>query len=374
MTAPEPRSPRLVYLCLQATREGQASYAHVHEMVRGLERRGWSVDLIEPSYARAGSSPGPIGRLLEFGRIQLRALTRIRQADVVYVRAHFAALPVSIGAALMGRPVVQELNGIYDDIFLAWPRFAWLRPVLVAAQRLQLRRASLVIAVTEGLRAWVTGDAHPQHTATVPNGANVELFTPDGPMLQVVPNRFACFVGALAPWQGIGTMMRAVSDPAWPANCSLVIVGEGACESEVRAAAGEDARIAYLGPVPYQTVPEVMRAATVALSVQSALRRTVTGGVHPLKVFEALACGVPVIVSDHPGQADLVRQESCGWVVPPDDPPALARAVAAAVMEPQHSRELGRRGREAVARGHSWDARAAATHALLIDQVNEART
>jgi glycosyltransferase involved in cell wall biosynthesis len=245
-------------------------------MIRGLERRGWTVDLIEPSYARAGSAPGPAGRLLEFARIQLHALARIRRADVVYVRAHFAALPVSIIAALMGRPVVQELNGIYDDMFLAWPSFRRLGPLLIAAQRLQLRRASLVIAVTEGLRTWATKDAHLRRTATVPNGANVDLFTPEGARLEGLPDRFAGFVGSLARWHGVDTMLRAVTDRYWPEGVPLVIVGDGAGEGEVRAAAARDERIRYLGRQPYRTVPEVVRAAKVMLSVQTAVPTTVT--------------------------------------------------------------------------------------------------
>ena len=375
MTAAPPtgKAPRLVYLCLQATREGQASHAHVHEIVHGLERRGWQVELIEPSYARSGRPPGPASRVLEFVRIQLRALLRMRDADLVYVRAHFAALPGSLGAALLGRPVVQELNGIYDDIFLAWPRFSRLRRVLVAAQRIQLRRASLVITVTEGLRTWVTDDAHPRRVAVVPNGANAELFTPGGPTAAGLPRQFVGFVGALAPWQGVATMLDAIHDPAWPAGVALAIAGDGALADEVRAAATHDDRVTYLGLIPYRSVPDFIRAASAMLSVQSAMPRSGIGGINPLKVFEALACGVPVIVTDHPGQADLVRAEGCGWVVPPDDPGAVARAVAECAAEPGRRMDLGRRGRAAVVRAHSWDARAEATHELLRQVLRESR-
>lgn len=358
---------RLVYLCLQATREGQASYAHVHEIIKGLEGRGWRVDLVEPAYARSGSSPGPGRRLLEFSRIQLRAASKARRADAVYVRAHFAALPLSLAVGLLRRPIIQEINGTYDDIFLAWPRFTWLRPLLVGAQRFQLHRASLVIAVTESLRSWVGRDAQPRRTITVPNGANVDLFNPSGPKAVGLPRPFVGFVGSLAPWQGIDTMLSAIGDPAWPKGVSLVIVGGGAREKEVRAAAAADGRIVHLGSRPYRDVPSIIRAASAMLSVQSALPRTVIGGVNPLKVYEALACGVPVIVTDHHGQADLVATERCGWIVNPDDPSAVARAVAEVTADPRRSKLLGERGRMAIEREHSWDARAGITHELLLD-------
>jgi glycosyltransferase involved in cell wall biosynthesis len=368
-----PTHPRtLAYLCLQATREGQASHAHVHEIIAGLERRRWKVSLFEPSYARAVRPPGVLRRLVAFTSIQMKCIRAASRADIVYVRAHFAALPTAAWALWRHKPIVQELNGTYDDVYLAWPGFKMLRPLLVSAQRRQIRSATLVIAVTEGLATWAQREAKAHHVATVPNGANTDLFTPDGPLARDLPPRFVCFVGGLARWQGVDVMLEATRDPQWPAGVPLVIVGDGACAAEVRAAAKESDRISYLGPVPYRSVPSIVRGATAMLSVQPSLRRTTTGGIHPLKVFEALACAVPVIVTDHPGQADLVRAEGCGWIVPPDDPAAVARAVAEAIADPDFAAARGLRGRETVLREHSWDARAAATHSLLRDLLDEA--
>ena len=70
-TGPEPLLGRVAYLCLQATRQGQASFAHVHEIIAGLQARGWSVELEQPSYSSEGSRlPGALGRALEFYRVQ----------------------------------------------------------------------------------------------------------------------------------------------------------------------------------------------------------------------------------------------------------------------------------------------------------------
>src|SRR4029077_9735689 len=184
-----------VYICLQATRQGQASYAHVHEIIGGLERRGWRVQLFEPSYVKSTRDPGPLHRLIDAARLQIRSLPAILKADVVYVRAHFAALPASTWAGLRGVPVVQELNGPYDDMFIAWPQLKRARRLVVGAQRVQLSRASEVIAVTDGLAEWVRRDARPRRIAVIPNGANTELFRPSGPRRRGMPQRYAGFVG-----------------------------------------------------------------------------------------------------------------------------------------------------------------------------------
>src|SRR5437899_5504233 len=114
---------KLAYLTLQATQEGQAAHAHVHEIVQGLRRRGVDVTLFEPDYG-GNSHPKPLRRLLQFARIQLRVLLRLRQFDAIYVRSHFAALPLVVMAKLAGVATVQEINGPWDELPVSYPQMS----------------------------------------------------------------------------------------------------------------------------------------------------------------------------------------------------------------------------------------------------------
>jgi glycosyltransferase involved in cell wall biosynthesis len=80
-------------------------------------------------------------------------------------------------------------------------------------------------------------------------------------------------------------------------------------------------------------------------------------------LVEGMACGLPAIAVDAHGPADIVRQGDTGWLVPPDDAPALAEALVAAVNEPA---ERIRRGRAA-----SDDAHARFAWPALADRVAE---
>jgi glycosyltransferase involved in cell wall biosynthesis len=90
----------------------------------------------------------------------------------------------------------------------------------------------------------------------------------------------------------------------------------------------------------------------------------------PVKLFEILACGVPAVVTDYPGQADLIRAEKCGVVVPPYDAQALAQAVADLAGDPARAAALGRTGHEMIVRAHSWDERAERTAQILARAVD----
>lgn len=353
----------LSYLCLQATREGQASYAHVHEIIKGLEQRGWNVRLYEPRYRTWSKQPGPFGRLLEFAFIQLR-LFLSEKPDVVYIRWHFASFPAAFWARLCRIPVIQEVNGPYEDLFIAWPlsrRFAWFFKWLL---RTQLRWADAVISVTQELADWCKSESGNNNVFVVPNGANTELFRPDAPLSVSLPEHFVVFFGALAPWQGIETLLKALDEKEWPGDVKLVIVGDGAERFRVEDAA-RNGKVIYLGTIPYKQMAGIVARSIAGLSPQNSAGGRSSTGLNPLKVFETLACGVPVVVTDFPGQADLVREGNCGIVIPPEDPGALARAVAYLYNHPHERALMGCRGRALVEKKHSWNRRAEQTDHIL---------
>lgn len=361
---------RLAYLCLQATREGQASYAHVHEIIKGLRRRGWHVELFEPSYAGSKKVAPPFRRLLEFLRVQTLLWRRAREerVDALYIRWHFASYPTALWARWRGIPVVQEVNGPYEDLFIAWPwtrRLSWL---FILLMRSQLRMADAVITVTPQLASWVQKEADHSRVYVVPNGANTELFRPGAeldPALQVPAYPYVIFFGALAPWQGIQTMLKALEHPAWPEPVHLMIVGDGVERASVEEVASQTKRLVYLGPQPYSRMPGLIANAIAGLSPQNNKGQRASTGLFPLKLFETLACGVPVIVTDFPGMADLVRENRCGLVIPSDDPASLAQAVDYLYKHPEERRAMGLRGRKLVESEHSWDHRAALTEYVL---------
>jgi glycosyltransferase involved in cell wall biosynthesis len=176
------------------------------------------------------------------------------------------------------------------------------------------------------------------------------------------------FFGALAKWQGIDTILEAVARPEWPADLHLVVAGDGAERERVERAAATNAKITYLGRVGYQQMPGVVANSVVALSPKNYdIGKKV--GLSPLKVYETLACGVPIVVTDLPGQMEIVTEHHCGVVIPQRDPAALARAVARLHAEPVLRAAMGARGAQTVVREHSWDHRAELTQRILLEAI-----
>ena len=74
----------------------------------------------------------------------------------------------------------------------------------------------------------------------------------------------------------------------------------------------------------------------------------------PLVISEAMACGLPVVVSDAGGLPEVVRDGETGLVVPRDDVPALQAALKRLVLDPALRERLGRNGRVHVEREYEW--------------------
>lgn len=366
------RQPRLTYLTLQATAEGQAAHAHVHEIVKGLAKSGWCIRLIEPDYGRR--PPSVARRLGQFARIEVSALWGLRRGDAFYIRDHFAAYPAALLARLLRVPVIQEVNGSHEEVIMAWPGLRRVRKAVDHLSRAQLRMADAVIAVTPQLVNWVAEDAGVAGAHLVSNGADIKRFRPGIAAPDGLPDRYAVFFGALAPWQGIDVAMEATRLEDWPADVALLVVGDGMLREEVELAA-DGIRVVYLGRRPYGEIASIVGNSIASLIPMPSVahgrannapsRDHRETGLAPLKLFESMACGVPVVASDLPGLAEVVSAAGCGVLVEPGNPTAIAQAIATLAKSPDLAKAMGDKGRESAVREHSWKSRADDTAAVL---------
>nr|WP_279306615.1 glycosyltransferase family 4 protein [Microvirga solisilvae] len=350
-------------MALETPREGEAAHTHIHEIVKGLRSLGWQVSLLAADRGGASSGASYFKRLLDYLRVQWNMVRELRRADAVYMRSHFAALPASLIARAAGVPVFQEINGRPDDIFVTYPWLGRLSSVIHWTYRVQMRLASHVFVVTEGLRRWAAGETGHERISIVTNAANTALFTPEGPRPSEL-SPYVVFIGSLTGWHGVGTMIRAAQLPAWPKGVKLIVIGDGVEREQLQNLPPSET-ISWLGRLPQAEAASYARGAIAALSITEDTTDHLTTGVAPLKFFEAMASGAPVIVSDIAFQADLVRAYDTGWVIPMADAEALANVVAEIASQPDLARQKGRNGAAYIRQHGTWANRAEMIDAIM---------
>lgn len=345
---------RIAYLSLQAVEQGQDTWAAILEITAGFESDGCSVDHWFVEYPEG--APGALGRLVTMVSLQRRLAARLSDYDLLYVRGHPFAFPIAWAALRKGVPVVQECNGTYEDLFIAWPAAKPARRLICAVQRWQFRKADAVVTVTTELANWVQAETGRPDTVVSPNAANMHVFSPDAPRREGLPGRYVVFFGQFAPWQGISVILEAVRSSEWPDDVAVVFAGDGALGGQVRDAV-DGRRVVSVGRVPYVEVAGIVAGSLASLVPTFDPNRSL-GGFSPLKLYESMACGVPVIVSDAPGLPQIITEDDCGLVVAAGDPVALAQAVATLARDPERAQAMGRRARASALANHSWEARA----------------
>lgn len=365
------RRERIAYLCLETPRLGSATHTHVFEIIDGLRKNGWFVELFATTNGGYLSAAAYLGRVADYLRIQWKLMRQFDHYDVIYMRSHFAAFPTSLWARIRGRAVVQEVNGQPGDILVTYP---WMRSIswlLRQSYRLQMRWAARVIVVTDGLRRWAETESGHKRIQLITNGANTDVFRPDG-LLPDFREPYVVFVGGITAWHGIDVMIDAVSHPDWPKHYKLVIVGDGREAERFHHYAGHlDPLIMWLGRLPQEQAAIWLRGASAALSITQDRTGHLSTGVAPLKLFEAMASGVPVIVTNLPFQSALVEQQEAGLVIPMGNPGALAQAVAVLAGDTGRAMEMGKRGSAYVREHASWSSKALMTSQLVEELVVE---
>jgi glycosyltransferase involved in cell wall biosynthesis len=248
-------------------------------------------------------------------------------------------LPAAKRAA-RGRPVVfNPLVSLWDTWVADRGRFtsgSAAGRALARIDRAAFRAADLVVADTEQSATFFA------ELASLPRsrfrvcfvGAEERVFhapwTPEGSFL---------FVGKLIPLHGLETILAAAR---LVPDLSITVVGRGQLEALLDA---RPANVEWVPWIQYERLGDAYRTALCALGVFGNTAKAAR--VIPNKVFQALACGTPVITADTPAARELLVDGETALLVPPGDPEALAAALTAAAANPAALQRIGAGGQRA---------------------------
>jgi glycosyltransferase involved in cell wall biosynthesis len=218
-------------------------------------------------------------------------------------------------------------------------------------RRYVLSRAIAVVANSPGLAA-LSASADPVAVTFIPNGVDLERFRPPA-QRPLEPFRFL-FAGRLHDQKNVGLLLEAAAELSRSANrpFRVSIVGDGPLRDSLRQRAAVlqlDGIVDWVDWLPREQMPAVYQAAHCIVNPSH------YEGM-PNVVLEAMACAVPVIVSNVAGNRDLVQAGKGGWVVAVDSREELVEAMAQALRERPHLDDRGASARSFVAERFSWDA------------------
>ncbi len=227
-----------------------------------------------------------------------------------------------------------------------------------AAEMRFAARADLVLASAPALAERLRKIS--DNVMDAPNVADTELFARalgDGPLdpgMATLPAPRIVFTGAIVAAKLDLPLLAALARLRRSWSFALVgPIGPGEPRADISAITGEP-NIHLLGPRSYGELPEVLRAADAGLIPYA--RNPLTQSIFPMKVYEYLAAGLPVVATPLPALAGL------SGIATAPDAPGMAALLDEALSEDNPAR---RAERSRAAASHSWERRLEAIAAAI---------
>lgn len=357
------------------SRDGSA--IHRWELARNLAKLGYEVHVM--SYTNIKPPEGMrVHQLTKKSKIkyiiQLIRLVKLHHFDVIYTRNIMIGAIGLLIKKVWESKLVLEVNGISREerklVKTQLPtkseRLESVKQIFF--ERLEIfviRKADAVIAVTQEIRDYlINREVDKSKVWVIENGANTELFKPikDNNVLKELKNRLhinydekvVLFVGNLAPWQGVEYLIHATPliIKEIP-KTKFLIVGEGAMKEKLKFLCKElgiEHSIIFTGTVPYENIPQYVNIGDICI----APKRKMKSGYSPLKLYEYMACGKPVIATNTAG-FEILEQHNAGILVNLGYSEELSNAIIKLLRNKQLREQMGTNGRKLVASEYSWE-------------------
>ena len=372
---------RLLYVASDQTLQGDTGGSvHVHEVASALGALGHEVHVVVKDAREESSARGtgyevhrvrwtPGHRFFRFRvQPQIESLIAGLKPDAVMERYYNFGGEGVFAAERAGVPSLLEVNSPVIDhrgsLKAAIDAVAIVRPMRQWRERIAAAATALISPLKEIVPAFAHAKTH-----VVTWGANVDAFHPlrrsAGRRSAWGASESTCvalFSGSHRPWHGVHNLEAAARRLRDRRDILFVFAGGE------RTGGAQDFRGHYLGRAPYGEMPEVVASADVSIAPydRSKLRSLALGFFwSPLKIFEALASGIPTVTLDIAPLNEIIRGGVEGVFARENDTEDLARTIVALAEDRERRISMGRHARER-APLYSW-----AAHGRQIESILE---
>ncbi len=298
-----------------------------------------------------GRLTGRLNRMFRTTR-NVFALAKLLKADIYHLHDP-ELIPIGLKLKKCGKIVIFDAHEdvpkqLLSKPYLNKPALWALSKVFGAFESWACRRFGGVIAATPFIRD--------KFLAINPNTVDINNFPMQGDLASDVAwgtkQPEVCYVGGIAQIRGIQEVCQAMG--LVTSNARLNLCGgfeSPVLEQAVRAMPGWQ-RVHAHGFVSREGVRDVLSRSVAGLVT---LHPTINYlDALPVKMFEYMCAGIPVIASDFPLWRDIIAGNNCGLLVDPMKPKAIAEAIDYLVTHPQEAIRMGANGRRAVDEGYNW--------------------
>jgi len=381
---------RVLYITLENLSLHKGSVVHVKEVIDGLKKRGHQIGLIGSARTKLENAdnfynihPNKLPLFKYFAireksyfissvLLFLTLIKVLRYYDLIYARDFHTVIIALIPRLLFNKKLVFEINGLASEeqrlkrhSLLNWIFATGIQK----AEKIAAKYSDRIVSVTPQIAAYLTRYFHcqPNKVEVIGNGVNTKKFHPiyDETLLGSRRNKLGitkedivvAFVGNLALWQGVNILIEcAFRLLVNNKNLKFLIVGEGFLRDFLEERVSDskyEKKFIFTGMIQYEDIPVLINIADICVAPFISRRNRITG-VSPIKVFEYMACGKPVISSRIEG-LEFIEDEEAGRLIEPEDVIGLEKALYDLIKDLQKRMRMGKKGLQIARERFSWE-------------------
>lgn len=293
--------------------------------------------------------------------------------DVIHYRGLFEAQAAAAYAQHAPVRRVFEVNGLFSvELDYHYPHVGEaleFQRKLRALEARALAEADLLLTQSDTTRSFLLGRAPgiEARCVVVPNAAEPTDY-PEAARSRRGGTPRLLYAGTLAPWQGVAELLMALRRVVRRVPVSLTLAGpmrqswQKQLERVVRKL-GIVENVRVLGPVSRRALARHISESDICVAPLRRDERNLRQGCSPLKLFEYMAAGRPIVSTDLPCVREIVEHERSALLATSARPSALAEPILRLLENPELARELGETARESVLSGATWAHR----HRVLLE-------
>jgi glycosyltransferase involved in cell wall biosynthesis len=303
--------------------------------------------------------PRPKNRFDRMTRIAWITYQKARKIDADIYHFHDPEL-IPIGL-LLRRQRKNVIYDVHEDYFEAISSkhylFFWIRKLFSWGfdkfEKFAAKKFSGVIPATPTIEKRF--ERINKNTVIIQNFAILDEFHTGETLPWAERSNSVVYVGGIAVLRGAREMVEAIRIASEKTNIRLIIAGNFSPRSlkdEIATMKGWE-QTEYLGYLSRERLSNILGRAKAGLVLTHPEPRVQVS--YPVKLFEYMSAGIPVIASDFPLWKEIVEGANSGMCVDPLNPEEIARAIRWIIEHPTEAQTMGKNGRQAVLDKYNWE-------------------
>jgi len=295
----------------------------------------------------------PHGRLSRMTKTVNDVLEKAIRLDGDIYHLHDPELmPVGIKLKKLGKKVIFDAHEdlprqLLGKPYLNWPTKIVLSITFALYERYACRKFDYIVSATSHIRD--------KFLKINKNCMDINNFPILGELSSDRPwdekRNEVCYVGGISQIRGIQQVVKALEITTTVKLNLVGIFGEKAIEKETKAFAGWE-KVNELGFLDRQQVSNIMGYSKAGIVTFLPSPNHVDA--QPNKMFEYMSAGLPIITSNFPLWAEMIKESGCGICVDPLNPEEIARAIEYISSHPKEADNMGQNGKKAVLEKYNW--------------------